>query len=492
MAFIDGTVVNVALPALQRELSASLTDVQWVVEAYALFLAALLLVGGAAGDRFGRRRVFLVGVVIFAAASAWCGLAVGVRQLIVARAVQGVGAALLVPGSLAIISAAFDEQRRGKAIGTWSGASALMAALGPVLGGFLIDHFSWRAAFFINVPLAIAVVFLSFRHVPESADPDARGAIDWKGGLVVTLGLAGIVYAMIEAAETGWTNPAILAALVAGVCGLVAFLWLEKRQAQPMLPLALFRSGTFTGANLLTFLLYGALGGSLFFLPLALIQVHRYSTTAAGAALLPFILLMSLLSRWSGGLINRYGAQRPLIVGPIIVALGFALFAVPGTGGNYWFTFFPAATVLGFGMAISVAPLTTAVLNAVDERFAGAASGINNAASRVAALIAVAVFGLVMTPIFNRALDAELRVVSSPASVVAAVDQQRKRLAAIELPADIDPAAKDPAQIAIARAFVSGFRAIMLLSAALALAAAASAWLLISGTDRGSATTPSP
>ena len=297
---------------------------------------------------------------------------------------------------------------------------------------------------------------------------------------------------MIEAAETGWTNPAILAALVAGVCGLVAFLWLEKRQAQPMLPLALFRSGTFTGANLLTFLLYGALGGSLFFLPLALIQVHRYSTTAAGAALLPFILLMSLLSRWSGGLINRYGAQRPLIVGPIIVALGFALFAVPGTGGNYWFTFFPAATVLGFGMAISVAPLTTAVLNAVDERFAGAASGINNAASRVAALIAVAVFGLVMTPIFNRALDAELRVVSSPASVVAAVDQQRKRLAAIELPADIDPAAKDPARIAIARAFVSGFRAIMLLSAALALAAAASAWLLISGTDRGGATTPSP
>src|SRR5437762_2964829 len=222
MAFIDGTVFNVALPALQRELSASLTDVQWVVEAYALFLAALLLVGGAAGDRFGRRRVFLVGVVIFAAASAWCGLAVGVRQLIVARAVQGVGAALLVPGSLAIISAAFDEQRRGKAIGTWSGASALMAALGPVLGGFLIDHFSWRAAFFINVPLAIAVVFLSFRHVPESAGAAARGAIDWKGGLVVTLGDAGSVYVLVDAAATGRTDRAILAGRVAAVGGLGA------------------------------------------------------------------------------------------------------------------------------------------------------------------------------------------------------------------------------------------------------------------------------
>jgi EmrB/QacA subfamily drug resistance transporter len=483
MAFIDGTVVNVALPALQRELSATLVDVQWVVESYALFLAALLLVGGAAGDRFGRRRVFVIGVALFAAASVWCGLAGSVRQLIAARAVQGVGAALLVPGSLAIISASFDEQSRGKAIGTWSGASALMAALGPVFGGWLIDHLSWRAAFFINVPLAAAVLYLTLRHVPESSNADAQGDLDWQGASLVTLGLGGIVYGMIESPMKGWAHPAVIIALIVGVSALAGFLIVERRQATPMLPLELFRSSTFSGANLLTFLLYGALGGSLFFLPLDLIQVHHYSTTAAGAALLPFILLLWLLSRWSGGLINRYGAQRPLIVGPIIVAVGFALFAVPGTSGNYWLTFFPASVVLGLGMAISVAPLTTAVLNAVDARFAGAASGINNAASRVSALIAVAVFGLIMTPIFNRTLDAAVQRTTPDAAIIAAIDQQRGRLAAIELPENVDAQAKTVAQEAIAHAFVAGFRAIMLISAALALGGAASAWLLIRSSD---------
>jgi len=479
MAFIDGTVVNVALPALQRDLSAGLVDAQWVVESYALFLAALLLAGGAAGDRFGRRRVFVAGIAVFALASIGCGFAATVRQLIAARALQGIAAALLVPGSLAIISASFDERSRGKAIGTWSGASALMAALGPVLGGFLIDHFSWRAAFFINVPLALAVLYLAFRHVPESVDPEAHGNIDWAGALFVTLGLGGIVYAMIEAPEQGWSHPLVVGALVAGIAALVAFVRIERREPQPMLPLELFRSSTFTGANVLTFLLYGALGGSLFFLPLDLIQVHHYSTTAAGAALLPFILLLSLLSRWSGGLINRYGARRPLMVGPIVVAIGFALFVLPGTGGRYWFTFFPATVVLGLGMAISVAPLTTAVLNAVDQRFAGAASGINNAAARVSALIAIAVFGLAMTPIFNRALDAELRRAALPSAVVAAIDQQRNRVAAIELSANLDPAAKSTAEMTIAHAFVAGFRAIMLISAVLAVGAAASAWLWV-------------
>ena len=315
--------------------------------------------------------------------------------------------------------------------------------------------------------------------MPESVDSEARGKIDGAGALFITLGLGGVVYAMIEAPEQGWSHPLVVGALVAGIGALVAFVWIERREPQPMLPLALFRSSTFTGANVLTFLLYGALGGSLFFLPLDLIQVHHYSTTAAGAALLPFILLLSLLSRWSGGLINRYGARRPLMVGPIVVAIGFALFAVPGTGGGYWFTFFPAAVVLGLGMAISVAPLTTAVLNAVDQRFAGAASGINNAASRVSALIAIAVFGLVMTPVFNRALDAELRRAALPSPVVAVIDQQRSRLAAIALPDTLDSVSKNAAEMTISRAFVAGFRAVMLISAVLAVGAAASAWLWI-------------
>ena len=294
MAFIDGTVVNVALPALQQQLNASLVDVQWVIEAYALFLAALLLVGGAAGDRFGRRRVFLLGVALFAISSLGCGLAGSVRELVLARALQGIGGALLVPGSLAIISASFAEHDRGKAIGTWSGATAITAALGPVLGGWLIDHVSWRAVFFINLPLAAAVIAIALRHVPESRNAEVQGKLDWLGALLVTLGLGGVVYGLIESSNADWSQTRILASLLLGVVALAAFIAVEIRQEAPMMPTRLFRSRTFTGANLLTFLLYGALGGSLFFVPLNLIQVQGYSTTAAGAAMLPLILLLSI------------------------------------------------------------------------------------------------------------------------------------------------------------------------------------------------------
>src|SRR5689334_22273667 len=285
MSFIDGTVVNVALPALQRDLNADLVDVQWVIEAYALFLAALLLVGGAAGDRFGRRRVFLLGVAIFALASMGCGFAGSVRELIMARALQGIGGALLVPGSLAIIGASFAEHDRGKAIGTWSGATAITAALGPVLGGWLIDHMSWRAIFFINLPLAAAVIVIALRHVPESRSPEARERIDWSGSVLVTAGLGGVVYALLESSNVGWTRPDVLASLIFGVAALAGFMAVEIRQVAPMMPTRLFRSRTFSGANLLTVLLYSALGGSLFFVPLNLIQVQGYSATAAGAAL---------------------------------------------------------------------------------------------------------------------------------------------------------------------------------------------------------------
>src|SRR5882724_7430686 len=308
MAFIDGTVVNVALPALQTSLNATAVDMQWIIESYSLLLSALLLIGGSLGDHYGRRRVFVAGVTLFAFASAWCGLAPDIHQLIVARAAQGLGAALLVPGSLAIISSSFPENERGRAIGTWSGLSAITTAIGPVIGGWLIEHVSWRAVFFINIPIALLIIFISLRSVPESSDKESAG-LDWWGAIVGTLGLGALVYGLIESSQLGFGDRSVLAALVAAAALLALFLILEERVPNPMLPLALFRSRTFTGANLLTFLLYGALGGTLFFLPLNLIQVQHYSATAAGAALLPFVLIISFLSRWSGGLVERYGPK---------------------------------------------------------------------------------------------------------------------------------------------------------------------------------------
>src|ERR1700736_1328849 len=400
MAFIDGTVVNVALPALQTNLNATAIDVQWVIEAYSLLLSALLLVGGALGDHYGRRKIFLIGVCVFALASAACGFAADIRQLIVARGLQGVGAALLIPGSLAIISNSFSEDERGRAIGTWSGFSAITAGIGPVIGGWLVEHVSWRAVFFINIPLALIVILVSLRHVEESSDDEPTN-VDWMGAILAALGLGALVYGLIESSRLGLNNQFVIIVLVAAVVVLIGFVWFEARISEPMLPLGLFRSRTFTGTNLLTFLLYAALGGTLFFLPLNLIQVQHYSATAAGATLMPFILLMFVLSRWSGGLVSRYGPRLPLIVGPLIAASGYALFVRSGIGGNYWLDFFPPVTLLGLGMAISVAPLTTVVMNSVSQNRAGVASGVNNAVARTAGLVAIAVFGIVMLHVFK-------------------------------------------------------------------------------------------
>ena len=468
MAFIDGTAVNVALPALQTALHATAQDVQWVVESYALFLASLLLAGGSLGDLYGRRKMFLYGTAIFAIGSTWCGLANSVMSLIAARGIQGIGAALLVPGSLALITASFPEQDRGAAIGTWSGFSAITAAIGPVLGGWLVEHGSWRWVFFINVPIAIAVIAIALWRVPESESKATVRTLDWPGAVLATIALGGITFALIEAQRHG---PTVLPAAVAGTSALAAFVYVELHSKSPMVSFRMFRSRTFLGTNLLTFFLYAALSGLLFFFPQDLIQVQHYSATAAGAALLPLILLIFLLSRWSGGLVARFGAKLPLTIGPLIAALGFALSARPGVGGSYWTTFFPAVFVLGIGMAVSVAPLTTAVMNSMPVDEAGTASGVNNAVSRLAGLLAVAAFGLVLVAGFNHDLDKRLDRLALPADERQSIEAHRSQLAATE-------SADGRVQTAIAEAFVFGYRRTIFLAVALALAGALSARLI--------------
>ncbi len=474
LTFIDATVVNVALPALQAELRATITDVQWVIEAYALFLGALILVGGSLGDQFGRKRVFLLGVVLFTVASIACGIAMSPGMLIVGRAAQGVGAAFLVPGSLAIISATFNDAERGRAIGTWSGFSAITTAIGPVTGGWLVEHVSWRAVFFLNVPLAVMVLVLSLRFMNESRDPSRNSRIDWAGAALAVLGLGGTVFGLLEWPPLGARHPIVLAGFAIGVLSLVLLVAVERRVPSPMLPLALFRSRPFTFANLLTLLLYAALSVVLFLAPLNLIQVQHYSATAAGAALLPLPLIMFALSRWSGGLIARVGSRLPLTVGPAISAIGLGLYARPGIGGTYWTTFFPAIVVLGLGMAVTVAPLTTTVMGAVDPRHAGVASGINNAVSRVAGLLAIAIFGVLL----GRAFDARVRprldglALSSPARE--RIDRELRKIAGADMTQvlSITPSEQRVVRSIVDEGFVFAFRLVMIGAAGMALAAA--------------------
>jgi EmrB/QacA subfamily drug resistance transporter len=485
MAFIDGTVVNVALPALQKDLDATAIGVQWVVEAYALFLSALLLVGGSLGDHYGRKRVFLIGVSLFAAASAWCGLAPDIEHLIAARAVQGIGGALLIPGSLAIISASFPAEKRGRAIGTWSGFSAITTAIGPVLGGWLIENVSWRAVFFLNLPLAVAVVLITLRHIAESRDHKHTGRIDWIGATLATVGLGGLTYGLIESSRLSFAGTSVLIAFAIGLVALVTFVLVESRSKSPMLPIELFRSRNFTGTNLLTLMLYFSLGGGLFFLTLNLIQVQEFSATAAGAALLPFVVLMFVLSRWSGGLIERFGPRPPLIVGPFVASAGYALMAAPGTHAGYWTGFFPGVLVLGLGMAISVAPLTTTVMNSVDESQAGVASGINNAVARAASLLAVAALGVVMLQVFSSELKQRLNGIELPQATRSAIYDQRIKLAGLNVDEVMKensrgtPNASQEVTQAIKESFVKGFRVVMFIAAAMALAGSLISFLLI-------------
>lgn len=482
MVFIDGSVVNVALPVLQQELHATITQVQWVVEAYVLFLASLLLVGGSLSDRLGRRRSFAGGVTLFTLASLGCGFAPDVQTLIIARAGQGIGGALLVPNSLALIRATFSDERRGRAVGTWSSGIAISSALGLVLGGWIVEHGSWRWVFFLNGPLALLVLSVLFWRVPQTQANPSAGKLDWSGAVLTTLGLGSLVYGLLEAPHLGFGHPAVFTALGISLLSLSGFVLVEKYSSAPMLPLSLFHSRTFCGVNLLTLLLYSALGGMFFFLPFTLIQVHGYSATQAGAAFLPMSAIMFVGSRWAGGLVTRYGARRPLMIGPCLAAGGYALFAWLGLESPYWTNFFPGIVVMAIGMMLTVAPLTTTVLGAVAERHAGLASGLNSAISRTASLLAIAVLGIVAITVFNSQLDQHMEALQVPLQIQRLLDAERSKLVAAEVPASISDRLRPSLEQAIAASFAISFRWVMVIASGLALLSAGSVWWMIEDT----------
>jgi EmrB/QacA subfamily drug resistance transporter len=482
MAFIDGSALNVALPALQADLHASGTQLLWIINAYLLMLAALILIGGSLGDKLGRKKVFMLGIGLFMLASLGCGLAPSADFLSAARAVQGVGGALMIPGSLAIITASFDSGRRGRAIGTWSAATTLVTIVGPVLGGFLAGAGLWRGVFLINLPLGIAVLLALYFKVSESRDETADRAIDYVGAILAALGLAGLTYGFISAPTRGFDDIQSAGALLAGVGALAAFVVVESRTPHPMLPLGLFRSRTFSGTNLLTLFLYGALSVGTFFLSLNLVQVQGYPLSVAGFAFTPFVLLLGFLSRWTGGLADRYGPRPSLIIGPALAGLGFLLLAFVGlTNGpsDYWATFFPGIVVFGIGMAVTVAPLTTAVMGAVAAHYAGTASGINNAVSRTAGVLAIAIVGAAALLAFAGALEARTADIALPSQARTALRAQANQLGAAEVPADIAPEQASAVRTAIKLAFVDTFRLVMLICAGLAWVSAIMAALLV-------------
>ena len=479
LAIIDSTAINVALPAIQDGFDADITALQWVIESYSLFLGALILVGGVLGDHFGRKRMLAIGVIIFASASAWCGLAEDVMQLIIARGFQGVGAALVVPGSLALLSAHFSHKQRSRAIGQWASFTTLAIMLGPLLGGVLVDTASWRWVFFINLPIAVILLFVLYLGVPESRNERQVRKLDIAGAAFITLGLGGLVFGLLESARLGFGALEVWGSMAAGVAIILAFIYRQKTSEFPMLPLDLFRSRTFSGANIMTFLLYGAMTGSLFFLPFNLMQVQGWSATEAGAALLPLILLIALFSLAAGKMVAKLGQRLPLTIGACVAALGFALLALPGNDSSYWSGFLPGIAVLGLGLGIAVAPLTIVVMGAVPAERSGLASGVNNAASRVATLMAVAIFGVVMFETYSSQLQDALQAVPLDDTSRVKIAERMADLAGLQPPDSLKASAAEQLRAAVGESFVAGFRAVSLIAAGTALAGGLIAGLTI-------------
>ena len=482
MAFIDASALNVALPALQDDLQANGAQLLWIVNAYLLMLAALILVSGSLGDKLGRKKVFMAGISVFSLASLGCGLTPSVEFLLWARALQGIGGAMMIPGSLAIITAAFDPEHRGQAIGSWAAATTMVTIAGPVLGGFLADAGLWRGVFLINLPIGLTALLVLCLKVPESQNQAASPRIDYVGAGLTTVGLMGLTYSFISLPELGLADPRVYIALIGGIVALVSCLIFEARIQYPMLPLHFFQSRTFSGTNLLTLFLYGALNAGTFFLCLNLIQAQGYSQSIAGLADMPFALLLAGMSPWAGSLADHYGPRVPLIIGPTLAGVGFLLLARVGlTHGpeEYWTTFFPGILVFGLGMAITVTPLTTAVMSSAPTHYAGTASGINNAVARTAGALAIAMVGSIALMTFSSELAHQTVDLHLSTKVQTALHAGASQFGhVIDLP-KLSPEMADAIETAVKLAFVNTFQRVMLICAGLAWLSAVMAALLI-------------
>ncbi|HSW96680.1 MAG TPA: MFS transporter [Candidatus Saccharimonadales bacterium] len=477
MAFLDGSVVNIAMPTIQTQMHATLTDIQWVVNAYVLMLCALILISGALGDRFGRKKVFLYGIIVFVFASFLCSISQSIVQLAIFRGLQGVGGALMVPGSLSIINTSFSESIRGRVIGLWSGFAGGIAALGPFVGGWLVQSYGWPFIFYINIPIGLIALLIALTHVPESHNKEAT-KLDRAGAVFIFLSLVGITYGLISISNLGWQNPLIAVSLLGGIVSFILFYITERRVKEPLVPFTIFTSSLVTGANIATFFLYFALSGVIFFLVLNFQQIQHYSPILAGLGLMPTILLITFLSGVGGTIADKLGPRIPMIVGPLLVALGMTFFIFSGRNANYVLQYLPGLILFGLGMSFVIAPLTKSAL-AVDEKYAGAASGVNNAIARIAGLLAVAVLGLIVLSLFEGHLRKDIAASSMNITEKQQIIAQESKLGGITIPKSFTPQSFVIAKRSIEEAFIFGFRWAMSITAFLALVSSAVAFFTI-------------
>ena len=482
MAFIDGTALNVVLPALQKSINATGTHLFWILNAYLLMLASLMLIGGAMGDQLGRKKIFMIGIFIFIAGSAACGFAPNVNFLILFRIIQGIGSAMMIPGSLALISSSINEDERGKAIGTWSAVTTFVTIGGPVMGGALADAGLWRYIFFINIPLGMVAIFILWKHVKESREEQPDQNLDFSGAISIALGLALLTYGFLRIPINGFSDWQVIFPIIAGFLLILVFIRIENSSKNPMMPLTLFNIPTFTGANLLTFFLYAALGAAMLFLSLNLVQVQGYSQLESGLTFLPFSLLMVVMARYAGSLADRYGPRLLLIAGPAIAGAGFLSLSFIGQTkgpGDYWTTFFPGMLVLGIGMSLTVVPLTATVMGAVSDQFSGTASGVNNAVSRIAGVFANAIFGALAFLFFSASLQADLKPLAMSNQENNLAMAQVVNLGNAQVPPGISTDLKSSIQKFYHDGFISAYSRIMKISAVLAWIAACMAFFFI-------------